>query len=284
MILQHPLINILILNWNNKKILLDCIYSIKKSNYDNYIITVIDNGSKDDSINFIKSKFDDLNFIKINSNLGYAKGYNYAFENLKNNNFEWYLLLNNDTILLPESLSLLMAGVQNYKQDNIFGPKIKNYKNNRIWYAGGGRNIISGNFYHKGINSIEETIEYKAGITEFVSGCCMLVKKTVIEKLNGCNESYDMFYEDIDLCYRAKALGINCYYIPNSTIFHYISYSIGGQYSFTKLIKKLSSFIKFLYLNNSIYSFIYYILINIILSPLYIISFIYKKLSSYYAV
>jgi len=77
--MNEPLINILILNWNNKKVLLNSVNSIKKSIYKNYKITIVDNGSDDGSIDFIKSFYHDIFFISISSNLGYSSGYNFAF-------------------------------------------------------------------------------------------------------------------------------------------------------------------------------------------------------------
>ena len=95
----NPSVNILILNWNGKDILYDCVKSIFNSNYRNYKITIIDNGSTDNSIDKVKHTFKNLNFIYINKNIGYSKAYNYAFNTLKNNTDDYYFLLNNDTII-----------------------------------------------------------------------------------------------------------------------------------------------------------------------------------------
>ena len=107
--------NILILNWNNRNILSECIQSIVDNTYNNYIITVIDNGSTDDSVNYIQSNYDNVNFIKIPTNLGYALGYNYAFDELKDSlEDSWFLLLNNDTILEPDTLHTLAKNADKY--------------------------------------------------------------------------------------------------------------------------------------------------------------------------
>ena len=66
----------------------------------------IDNGSSDDSIQNIKNSFKKINYIYINNNLGYAKGYNYAFNHLRNKEFEYYLILNNDTIVIKKLLTI----------------------------------------------------------------------------------------------------------------------------------------------------------------------------------
>ena len=276
--METKILNILILNWNNKKVLSNCISSIKKSNFTLYDITVIDNGSSDGSIDYIKNKFNDINFIKIESNLGFAKGYNFAFEKLKDSKYKWYLLLNNDTILNKDTLSNLFNKINIYGENNIFTGKILNYYNKKIWYAGGKKNILTGNMYHLGINKNESNISYKTGNTEFVSGCFMLVKKEIIEKLNGFNQIYKMYYEDVDLCYRAKQIGVKCYFISDSILLHHISLSLGGRFSFIKIYNKMCSFFKFIYLNNKFYMFTIYLIINILFSPFYFIIIIIKNI------
>ena len=95
-----PFINILILNWNGQKVLLDCVRSILKSDYKKYCITIIDNGSTDSSLESITTLNSDIiNFIKINQNVGYAKAYNYAFKKIINNKDDFYFILNNDTVI-----------------------------------------------------------------------------------------------------------------------------------------------------------------------------------------
>jgi len=280
--MKNPLINILILNWNNKKILLDCIKSIKKSTYKNYKITVIDNGSKDGSIDYINSFYDDLCFISISSNLGFSSGYNYAFEQLQKDDSEWFLLLNNDTEIMSNTIQVFANNISKYGNNYIYGCKIMNINNNKIWYAGGKINKLTGSAYHVGANLSDELTQFKKGFTDFVSGCCMLIKKDLIYKINGFNEKFNFYYEDVDLCNRAKTKNVKCFYISDTSISHYISYSLGGRLSINKILKKIFSFIKYLFLNHNIFLFIYYLAINVILLPVYIINFslkiIFKKI------
>jgi len=276
--------NILILNWNNRNILSECIQSIVDNTYTNYIITVIDNGSTDDSVNYIQSNYDNVNFIKIPTNLGYALGYNYAFDKLKDSlENSWFLLLNNDTILEPDTLLTLAKNADKYGDANIYGCKILNIKNNKIWYSGGKISFLTGNVYHEGINSNDALINQpEINETEFVSGCCMLINSNLLYELNGFTVNYNFYYEDVDLCNKAKNLGSKCYYISSTYISHHISYSLGGRFSALKLLRKINSFIKYLFLNNKIQYFIYYIVINTILMPYYVINFLIKKIKISY--
>ena len=277
--MSHSLLNILILNWNNKKVLSECICSIKNSSFKNYDITVIDNGSTDQSIEYIKNKFRDICFIKIKNNLGFARGYNFAFAELKKTKYKWYLLINNDVVIMKDTLRKIFNKIKIYGDNNIYSAKILNYNNKKIWYAGGKKNCLNGNVYHRGINKKEMNTIFKMGETDFVSGCFMLIEKEILSKLIGFNETYTMYYEDVDLCFRAKKIGVKCYYISNASLLHHISLSIGGQFSLKKIFNKACSFLKFIYFNNKFYKFLFYLFINIISIPFYSIFFIVKKIN-----
>ena len=106
----------------------------------------------------------------------------------------------------------------------------------------------------------------------------MLINSNLLYEVNGFIPNYNFYYEDVDLCNKAKNLGSKCYYISSTYISHHISYSLGGRFSVLKLFKKINSFIKYLFLNNRMQYFIYYIVINIILMPYYLINFLLKKI------
>ena len=275
--IYNPKINILILNWNGKNVLGPCVESIKLSTYKNLFITIIDNGSTDNSLDkFIYEK--NIRIIRIKKNLGFAKGYNYAFREIINKDDDYYLILNNDAILLPDTIANLLNSASKYGDQNIYSPKILNARNDRIWFSGGAFNFFTGNPYHLGIDKKELNVIYKTKKTFFVSACCMLISKKTINILNGFNESYKMYFEDVDLCCRAKYYNIDSYFVSDSIAYHNVSYSLGGRFSFIKNIYKTVSFFKFLFFNNNIFYFIYYFLLNILLVPIYLFKLIIKKL------
>jgi len=266
--MNQPKINILILNWNGMDILNACLESILSSTYENYTITVIDNGSVDKSIDNIDKISSKINVIKIGENLGYSKGYNFAFNKIKSYDDDYYFLLNNDTIINKDTLESLNLSLNHLGPNNIYSPKIINSNNNSIWYAGGKINPLTNLSYHIGINSKEDIVTYKTDVTDFVSGCAMLIKKSLIESLNGFNEVFNFYYEDIDLCLRAKKnTNAKCIFVNDSIVYHKISRSMGGRFSPTKIYYKVISSIKFLFINNNFVMFIFYLLMNIIVLP-----------------
>jgi hypothetical protein len=240
---MNPKIHILVLNWNGSKYLKDLIESIKKNNYSNFQITVVDNNSNDDSL--LKIKNENVNIISHSFNYKYAKGYNKAIFELKNDNSDYYLLLNNDTICDNNLLKSLSEAINKYGADCIFGPKILYANNkNKIWYAGGKFGFFNFFVSHYGIrnkDSIKYSNDYK---TDYVTGCCLLISKSHFHQLKGFDENFNMYGEDVDLSIRAQNIGLKCYYIAQAKLWHHVSASYGGNYSLSKNISKITSLFK----------------------------------------
>ena len=274
---MYPHIKILILNWNGEDIIEKCIDSIKLNNYKNYSIDIIDNGSKDKSISILTNKYPEITLHKISKNLGYSRGYNYAFEKLKISTFDYYLILNNDVIVKNNLLIKLYENIIKYGENNIYCPKIYNLNNNKIWYAGGYYNRFLGITKHIGIDKTEDKYTYKTRKTGYASGCCLLIKKNIIEKLKGFDSSYFMYYEDVDLCLRAKKLSCDIYYLDDCSINHEISFSIGSN-SLVKILNKVRSQIKFIYKINTFLIFLLSFIINFVLIPVYFSKIIINKI------
>ena len=79
---------------------------------------------------------------------------------------------------------------------------------------------------------------------DYVTGCCLFTSMEVINKLNGFDEGFNMYGEDVDFCLRAKQEGINCYYWPEAKLWHHVSASLGGAFTIRKLRKKMVGYFK----------------------------------------
>ena len=243
---MNPKIHVLILNWNGSKYLNESIESIKNNNYSNFKITVIDNNSDDDSLLKIDKK--NINIISHPENYKYAKGYNKAIFNLKNDDSDYYLLLNNDTVSDQNLLESFSIATKEYGNNCIMGAKILYAKNkNRIWYAGGKFGLFNFFVSHRGIRKVESSNYDKDCITDYITGCCLLISKNHFHQLKGFDENFNMYGEDVDLSIRAQNMGLECYYISKAKLWHYISSSYGGNYSMSKIISKFGSLIKLIF-------------------------------------
>jgi len=158
----------------------------------------------------------------------------------------WVMFLNNDTEVEPGLLTAFMDGAERFPSGGVFGPKILyGGEDDLIWYAGGEVNLPLGRTRHRGIRERDQGQHDEPGPTDFVSGCCLLIKADLARRLGGFDTTYPMYTEDVDLCYRAGRLGAACYYLPAARVWHYVSSSVGGEFSLRKVWLKWRSSMRF---------------------------------------
>ncbi len=181
-------------------------------------------------------------FIQSKKNLGFAGGNNIGIRYaLTKNEFEYILLLNNDTVVKKNFLSLL---IKNIKENNfgIAGCKIYYYHNPRkLWYNGGKFNEWFGRAVH-----IQKEIRKNFSEINFITGCCMLLRKDVLENVGLFDESYFMYIEDLDYCYRTQKRGFKLGIVHNSIIYHKVSSSTGEEINAFNSYWMIKNKIKFL--------------------------------------
>jgi len=235
------------LNWNRKELLKTCLYSVMAIDYTNFSVVVIDNGSTDGSLDMVKGEFSEVKILALDQNYGFAGGYNRYFEQLNEDPSEFIMLLNNDTEVEPNILKNFLEAVEKYGSKHIIGAKIFYHQDpQKIWYAGGKVNMKLGYIYHLGIRRQNSPKYSYPKQTDYVTGCCLFTSIDVIRQLNGFDESFNMYGEDVDLCLRANKKGIKCYYWPKAQLWHHVSASMGGKYSVSKIKNKIKAYIKLL--------------------------------------
>lgn len=224
---------IIILNYNGFNDTLECIKSLEKLTYKNYEIVIVDNNSTDNSFNQLKKVFGEkYKLISSGKNKGFAFGNNIGIKYALENEAEYILLINNDTIVEHDFLSILVKTAEEDEKIGISTGLILNYNNkNKVWYGGG--EIDWNRFYGYHTDENRDINEIKIGNREvtFATGCLMLLKKEVIDKVGLLPEEYFMYYEDVDYCAKVKEAGYKIIYNPNSIIYHKISSSSGENES-----------------------------------------------------
>ena len=240
--MSEPLVYIIILNWNGKVDTLSCLQSIMDVRYPNFSVIMVDNASSDGTVESVKEKFPPVKIIANTENLRFAGGNNIGIDYALQQKADYVLLLNNDTVVDPDFLNGLLKVAGSGERVGIVGPKIYYYNDpERIWFAGGKVEYWKGWVSHTGIRELDHG-QYDADRrVDYITGCCMLVKREVIERVGKLDEKFFIYGEDADWCLRASRAGYELVYVPSSKIWHKVSTSSGGNLSWFKNWNKLKS-------------------------------------------
>ncbi len=228
-------LTISIVNANNSnllEILLTSIYA--HTHRISFEIIVIDNASEDDSIKMMEEKFPYVKIIKNTTCFGFAKNHNQV---LKNISAKYAVLLNDDTILLNDALDKMVAFLDENPQAGIVGPRVLNRDKSlqlsarafpsldiRIIIAGMFHNTFLGRLFpHNSFTRHYLLLDWDHNNIreiDWVSGCCLMVRKDTLDKIGLLDEQFVMFVEDVDFCFRAKREGYKTFYLPSAEILH----------------------------------------------------------------
>ena len=226
-------LSIILLNYNGYEDTINCVKSIQKSkNLKNYDIIVVDNKSPDDSLKYLR-KVKDIILIESPSNDGFACGNNIGIKYALEHNSDYILLLNNDTEVDENAISIMLDKISNDDSLGIVECRIMYYsEKNKINYFGGHVDFTSCLAVHHHLNKeYKEGMEEKFFYTDFITGCSLMIKREVFEKVGLLPEEYFMYYEDTDFCVNVVDNGYKLGVCSDSVIYHKVSSSSGGQAS-----------------------------------------------------
>jgi len=217
-----PKVAIVILNWNGLSDTLQCLYSLKRIEYPDFLVAVVDNGSSSNDAEIIGEELGDFVYvIKEEKNLGFGGGCNVGIRWALRSGAEYILLLNNDTIVDPDFLSELISVAQSDVQIGIVGPKVYYYdKPMRIATAGGTVNLWTGSTPLIGQNATDDGRFDNMKEVDFVCGCALLIKKETIKRIGLINEMYFAYYEETEWCLKARKACFKVVYAPKARIWH----------------------------------------------------------------
>jgi len=225
-----PLVYIIILNWNLPEATIACVESVLSSSYQRKKILLVDNGSTDQSARIFQDKFGSrIEYLFLDQNHGFGRGNNTGIKYCLDRGADYTLLLNNDTTIDKLMITELINCVQTDQNIGIAGPLIYyNNQPNRVWYSGmkiWKKLYVAQHRLHtkSKLNHIEDV--------DFISGCGMLVKNELWERIGLFSPEYFMYYEDLDLCLSAQKAGFRRIVATRAKMWHQIAASSGGSYS-----------------------------------------------------
>lgn len=225
---------IVIPNWNGFTFISECLNSLQQVDYESLNIIVVDNGSSDGSISMLRDKYPGVTVLCNDDNFGFAaacnKGIGYSIEH----GADFVLLLNNDTVVAPDFLSKMVGVIESDERVGIVGSKILYFDDpQKIWFAGGDFVRWRASGKHRSWMKIDN--DNLSGVvgSDFVTGCNILIRREVFDDVGFLYEPYFLTVEDLDFCVTARDKGWKIMVNLDAEIFHKVSLSRDGEFSFS---------------------------------------------------
>lgn len=226
--MPNPLVYIIILNWNRKDDTLRCLDSVTNLNYKNRQIVLVDNGSTDNSVSAVEEHFTDINIIKNQRNVGFAKGVNIGIKFALQQKAEYVLLINNDATVAPDMLNKLLIHCQD--DVGIVAPIIYyDGTPNRIWTIGGMKHPWTYEKIGDKRNTWDQGDFSPVMTRDYLTGCVMLLATAMLSNIGLFDEGFFMYYEDMDLSLRARQAEYRLILVSRAKAWHKVSLSSGGS-------------------------------------------------------
>lgn len=208
--MKKPLVSIIVLNFNGKKLLESFFESILGQKYKEIEIILVDNGSKDDSLLFVKNNFPQVIIVANSTNHGFSEAGNQGAKKAKG---KYLFFLNNDAQIEKNSLEKMVSFLENKKDVILLGPFV--YKKDGITLESAGLYPTFLGIFYNPFSSKKKPFE-----TFAITGAAMLIKRAWFEKINGFDKDFFAYSEDIDLCIRTRILGGKIYVLPECKVLH----------------------------------------------------------------
>lgn len=216
---------VVILNWNGLKYLKEFIpILINYSSIEGIGLYVADNGSTDESVNYLKQNYPEVNLILLEQNYGFAEGYNKSLEKIDS---EYFVLLNSDVEVTEGWIEPLLKLMDSDSEIAACMPKIMDYyKRDYFEYAGAAGGFIDKYAYPFCRGRIFDEIEKDNGQYNniesifWASGACLFIRKDTYFKAGGLDGDFFAHMEEIDLCWRIKNMGYKIMFCPESKVYH----------------------------------------------------------------
>jgi hypothetical protein len=212
---SHPLISVIIVNYNGKKFLSDCLNSIFHQTYFPFEVIMVDNASHDGSVEYVQQNFPDVKMFTQSTNLGFAGGTNAGIRQAEG---EFILTLNNDTILTPDFIDELAKPM-------VSDPFVGMCASKMIFPDGRINSTAicisrSGAAWDRGMG---EPDHGQYDVVEEVFGACAgaaLYRRIMLDEIGLFDEDFFLYMEDVDLAFRARLSGWKCMYVPSARVIH----------------------------------------------------------------
>lgn len=215
----YPKVSIIILNYNGKKWLKRCLPTVKKIKYKPLEVIIVNNGSTDDSHEFVKKNYPEFRLIELQPNRGFAGANNAGVRAAFG---KYVLLINNDTEVPPNFLDPMVNRMEKDKTIGVIQPMIRSLRKKSVLDAACSFLTSTGFQYHYGYYQPYKKKQYnKEHFVYSAKGACLFTRCREYLKFGGLDEDFVCYVEESDFCHRMWLAGYKVLYLPQSYMYHW---------------------------------------------------------------
>ena len=216
-----PFVAIILVNWNGFDYTQACLASLRKIDFPNFKVIVVDNGSQNQEGKSLKKLFPEIELIENAENLGFSEGNNVGIRFALEQGFSHIMLLNNDTEVESDFLGEMMRKFHQNSRLGVVQPLILFLNDpKKIWSAGGKWASSVGRAITLGDRGPLADYRFKVTNLDWATGCCMLLSREAILKTGLLNAQYFAYFEDVEWSLRFKKAGFEISLAEKAVIYH----------------------------------------------------------------
>lgn len=231
---RFPMVFIVVLNWNGEEDTLACLRSLQQLTYPHFSIVLVDNGSVDRSLERIREIewAQPVTIVENGRNLGYAGGNNVGIRYALEQDADFILLLNNDTVVDPQLIDAFVHAAERHAADGIFGATIFYLdRPDTVWFQGAKWLPDALDFTWPGQGLSPGVSAQSDEETDYVCGAAMFFRAEIARKIGVLDERFFLVFEESDWCFRARRASYGCRMVSAAKVWHKIGASFGTETS-----------------------------------------------------
>ena len=217
-------VSIVILNWNGRELLADCLGSLRRQSFRDFEVLLVDNGSTDGSADLIRREYPEVELVALAENAGFCGGNNVAWERARG---ELLLLLNNDTEVRDDFVERLVEAADRDTDFGMFAANVRMFDRRDVFDSTGLLVYPDGLCRSRGWLETDEGQYDEADEVLCPNGCAAMYRRTMIDDVGLFDEAYFAYLEDLDLGLRGQLRGWRCRYVPGAVAYHKKSITTG---------------------------------------------------------
>lgn len=226
---SYPSVSVIVLNWNGQRYLERCLGSLSTQTFPEYEIILVDNGSTDGSVDFVRQRFPDVRIVRNASNIGFSAGNNAG---IRASEGRYVATLNNDTDVDSRWLEELVCAMESDPAVGMCASKMLRWHQPGVIDSAGVNVDVLGFAWDRCGGERDDGSNSRPVEVFGVCAGAALFRREMLDQVGLFDPDFFIYLEDVDLAWRARSQGWKCLYVPTAVVYHIHAGTVGEETSF----------------------------------------------------